>query len=129
MKKDLDYVLFRAWLRYLKAETAEEDELPMKPDRSNYREVSCEVPVLFTEANDYGSKTYNEIAKFRGLGARGKGQGKNNNVKLEEFTKDADNGLIAALLHTISKASFADCRKAASKMTPAKKKGHHQDRM
>ena len=47
MAKDLDSILFQAWLRYLKAETAEEDELPMKPDRSNYREVSCEVPVLF----------------------------------------------------------------------------------
>jgi predicted alpha/beta hydrolase len=47
--KDLDSMLFRAWLRYLKAETAEEDELPAKkPDRSNYRDVTYEVPVLFT---------------------------------------------------------------------------------
>jgi len=49
VKKDLDSVLFQAWLRYLKAETYEEDELPVnKPDRSNYRDVSHEVPVLFT---------------------------------------------------------------------------------
>ena len=56
MAKNLDDVLFQAWLRYLKAETSppdgragEEDELPVnKPDRSNYRDITHEVPILFT---------------------------------------------------------------------------------
>lgn len=76
--------------------------------------------ILFTEANDYDSKTYDGVAKFRKLKPQ-KGLPKAL-VTLEEYTKNADNILIASLLHTISRASFADCKKAASKMTPAKKK-------
>jgi thymidylate synthase ThyX len=43
-------------------------------------------------------------------------------VLLGDFTKDADNLIVSALLHTVSQASFADCKKAVKKMTAAKKK-------
>jgi len=76
--------------------------------------------ILFTAANDYDSKTYAELAKFRKLQPKEGAQ--KELVSLEDYTKDADNILVASLLHTISKASFTDCRKAASKMTVAKKK-------
>ena len=48
MDKDLDNALFSAWLKYLELGTAEDESLVTKPDRSNYREISCEVPILFT---------------------------------------------------------------------------------
>jgi thymidylate synthase ThyX len=76
--------------------------------------------ILFTEANDYDSKTYEELAKFRKLEAK-RGMQKNL-VTLEDYSRDADDMVIASLLHTVSKASFTDCRKAASKMTAARKK-------
>jgi len=76
--------------------------------------------ILFTEANDYDSKTYEEISKFRKLEAKGGVQKKL--VTLEDHSRDADDIVIASLLHTVSKASFTDCKKAASKMTAAKKK-------
>jgi thymidylate synthase ThyX len=76
--------------------------------------------ILFTEANDYDSKTYEEISKFRKLEAKGGVQKKL--VTLEDYSRGADDIVIASLLHTVSKASFTDCKKAASKMTAAKKK-------
>ncbi len=76
--------------------------------------------ILFTEANDFDSKTYDDLAKFRQLESRVKE--KLQEVKLEDFTKDADEMVVSALLHTVSKASFADCRKAVAKMPAAKKK-------
>ena len=82
------------------------------------REVAPSI-LLFTEANDYDSKTYDEISKFRKLDPKGRILKKL--VTLEDHTKNADIMIVAALLHSISKASFADCKKAASKMTAAKK--------
>ena len=76
--------------------------------------------ILFTEANDYDSKTYEDISKFRKLEA--KGGTPRNLVNLEDYTKNADDIVVAALLHTISKASFADCKKSVVKMAAAKKK-------
>lgn len=75
--------------------------------------------ILFTEANEYDSKTYEELSKFRRLQPKGKAPKKL--VNLEDHTKDADNIVVAALIHTISRASFADCKKAVAKMTQAKK--------
>jgi len=47
VRKDLDSVFFRAWLRYLKLETAEDEPPVNKPDRKDYMDISCEVPILF----------------------------------------------------------------------------------
>jgi len=78
--------------------------------------------ILFTEANDYDSNTYEEIAKYRRLEPATKVAVPIKEVVLENYTKNADDIVVAALLHTVSKASFADCKKAVSKMTPTKKK-------
>jgi flavin-dependent thymidylate synthase len=75
--------------------------------------------LLFTEANEYDSNTYKEIEKFRKLGS--KAGSPNKFVSLEDHSKNADDIVIASLLHTVSKASFADCKNAVSKMMAAKK--------
>lgn len=75
--------------------------------------------ILFTEASDYDSKTYEEISKFRKL--EPKRRITKHFVTLEDCTKNADGIVVAALMHTISRASFADCKKAVSKMTRVKK--------
>jgi thymidylate synthase ThyX len=76
--------------------------------------------ILFTEANDYDSNTYDEIAKFRKSVSKAGSSKKL--VSLEDHSKNADNIVAASLLHTVSKASFADCKKAVSKMTAARGK-------
>ena len=66
MKKDLDSVLFQAWLKYLKLETAEDELAANKPDRTNYVDISCEVPILFRSdwekewVNDLKQTIFNE---------------------------------------------------------------------
>jgi len=76
--------------------------------------------ILFTDKNDYDSKTYDEIHKaVKAVKAIRAGK---NLVSLEEFTKGADDLLVASLLHTTSKLSFAECKKKAAIMTLAGKK-------
>jgi flavin-dependent thymidylate synthase len=76
--------------------------------------------ILFTEANDYDAKTYEEIS---GSFKAGKSKARQKNlVSLEEYTKGGDDLLIAALMHTTSNGSFADCRKTAASMTMPRKK-------
>lgn len=75
--------------------------------------------ILFVEANDYDARTYDDVSKFRKLEPKAGIPKKT--VILEDFTKNADNIVVAALLHSVSKASFDDCKKAVSKMSAAKK--------
>ena len=95
--------------------------------------------ILFTSANDYDQRTYKQLKEFVGISRnRGKtsarlrraqpsrsvepGKGKRETVKLEEFTKNADDIIVASFLHTSSELSYNECRKAAVGMTGAKKK-------
>ncbi len=97
--------------------------------RELYRLATAVAPsiLLFTEANDFDSKTYDEIAAVK-PDAIVSVMKKNNRdfslgfVTLENYTKNADDIVVAALLHTTSNLSFADCRKAVGKMAPVKKK-------
>lgn len=77
--------------------------------------------ILFTAANDYESKTYDAIKKTSNASKKKPSKPGKNLVSLEEYTKGADDILIAALLHTTSNLSFADCKRMASVMTPARK--------
>ncbi|NQT29410.1 MAG: FAD-dependent thymidylate synthase [Candidatus Saganbacteria bacterium] len=91
--------------------------------------------ILFTEANDFDQKTYLELraqTSSRGFypadSVRGstehrtqKGKTKNE-VELIDYTKDADNKTVAALLHTSTNLSFKKCLKAAKKMSAGDKK-------
>lgn len=82
--------------------------------------------ILFTQANEYESGTYDAIRAVKAVlsaGRHGKATKAGKNlVRLEEYTRGADDLMVAALLHTVSLASFEDCRKAIAKMTLAKKK-------
>lgn len=81
--------------------------------------------ILFTEANDFDQKTFGEIQKgvraftaFRGKKAfRAGGE-----VRLEGYTKDADDVLIASLIHRSTDLPFKKCLKEAKKMDDRKKK-------
>jgi flavin-dependent thymidylate synthase len=78
--------------------------------------------ILFSEANDYDQKTYPEIQK--GLeGLRGQKKSKKaKEVTLEFYTKNADDVLIASLIHTSSDQSFNKCLKQANGMGQEEKK-------
>ena len=76
--------------------------------------------ILFTQANEYDSKTYNELKAKAKVKAKAKAKA-GAEVSIVEYPKNGDDIVVAALLHTISNASFADCKKAAAKMPKAKK--------
>ncbi len=81
--------------------------------------------ILFTEANDFDGKTYEELGaesrelrgESRELEAKSRDQ-----VELVDYTRDADNKLIAALLHTSTNLPFKRCLEEAKEMPVDKKK-------
>lgn len=80
--------------------------------------------ILFAEANDFDRKTYEEIRKAIGcpLGPVKAGKAVEKEVTLEDYTKDPDNKLIAAVLHSSTDVPFKKCLARARKMAPARKK-------
>ncbi len=76
--------------------------------------------ILFIAANEYESRTYDDIAGTFKTGKEVK-PGKHL-VCLEDFTRGGDDLIVAALMHTTSNMTFADCRKKAASMPSAKKK-------
>lgn len=77
--------------------------------------------ILFTEANDYDSKTYPALEKASKKYLKGP-SGKVRDIALADHTKDPDNITVAALLHTASDMSFDGCLKAVKRMTLKDKK-------
>jgi len=77
--------------------------------------------ILFTKANDFDQKTYPELRK--GLeGLRGQKRAKTTEeVILADYTKKADDILLAALLHSSSTLSFKACLNASEKMSKQEK--------
>jgi flavin-dependent thymidylate synthase len=78
--------------------------------------------ILFTAANDFDVKTYGEIRSASGASKKKASKTGKNLISLEDLTKGADSITIAALLHTTSNMSFADCKKKVSTMSPTRKK-------
>jgi flavin-dependent thymidylate synthase len=77
--------------------------------------------ILFTAKNDYDSRTYEDIKGIKAI--KGVKNIKNlEEVQLADYTKNGDDVIVAALLHTTSNAPFADCKKAVSKMSLTEKK-------
>jgi len=77
--------------------------------------------ILFTEANDFDSKTYPEIeekAKFFLESSRKSKE----LVCLVDFTAEADAKLIASLLHTSSSLPYEECFKKAKDLSLEEKK-------
>jgi thymidylate synthase ThyX len=77
--------------------------------------------ILFTEANDFDSKTYPEIEK-KALFLMESQRKSKELVCLVDFTADADNKLIASLLHTSSSLPYDDCFKKAKNISLEDKK-------
>lgn len=77
--------------------------------------------ILFTERSPYDEKTYDEIAQQLTVNSQQltvNGQ----DVKLIEFTQDADEVLISSLIHTSSNLPYNRCKKIAKSMSFEKKK-------
>jgi len=79
--------------------------------------------LLFTEANDFDSRTYGELEdKAQSfLGSSGEGR---EPVSLVDYTPDADTKLIASLLHTISSLSYDQCLKKATQLKQKEKRDY-----
>ena len=71
--------------------------------------------ILFAEANGFDQKTYQEL-KTQSTKFKTKIKNSKRLVELVDFTKDADNKTIAALLHTSTNLPFKRCLKAAKSM-------------
>jgi flavin-dependent thymidylate synthase len=85
--------------------------------------------ILFTEANDFDQKTYPELRKQEiprwdsgQAGNRKQGKKSRNIVEIVDFTRDADNKLIAALIHSSANLPFKKCIKQAKQMKEEEKK-------
>jgi len=79
--------------------------------------------ILFTEANDFDAKTYDEISsEVRSKKLKVKSGKKEKDVHLAGYTQDADDVLVASLIFAVSNASLDDCLVSVKNMTPEQKK-------
>ena len=79
--------------------------------------------VLFHQANDYDQKTYSELnAKVQKIMGEEESWLQSDDVQLVHYTPDADNILIASLLHRSSNLPFNKCLKKARKLMLYQKK-------
>jgi flavin-dependent thymidylate synthase len=69
--------------------------------------------ILFTEANDFDTKTYSNLREKAGSLMKPRKGGENDSVRIVDFTPDADTKLVAAFLHTSSVLSYEECSKKA----------------
>lgn len=94
-----------------------------KIGREMYQLVEKIAPsiILFTEANDFDQKTYPEL---RALSTEFRTRGKKviSEVELVDYTRDADNKVVAALLHSSTNLPYKKCLKQAKAMADEKKK-------
>jgi len=86
-----------------------------------YRAVEKIAPsvILFHRANDYDRRTYLELAKYlRGTGETEKRRNGDNetNVELVDYTANADERILAAILYRVKRAPYDRCLKAVKKM-------------
>ncbi|MFC1568543.1 FAD-dependent thymidylate synthase [Candidatus Margulisiibacteriota bacterium] len=72
--------------------------------------------ILFSQANDYDKKTHVELVDFNGI-SKTKNKKSNKVVELLDYTKDADNKLIATLIHSSSNLPFKKCLKDAKRLS------------
>jgi len=77
--------------------------------------------ILFTDPNDFDSKTYEELEEKARFLLESSRRSKRE-VRLVDFTPEADTKLIASLLHTSSSLSFEECFKKAKAIKPNQKK-------
>lgn len=78
--------------------------------------------ILFTEANDFDSKTYEELEERAESFLIPGGKGGDTPVRLVDFTQKADTRLVAALLHTSSYFPFEECYRRAGCLSHKEKR-------
>ena len=83
--------------------------------------------ILFTGASDFDARTYDEIERasgaFSGRSARtSPRKTRNGRVALADFSPGGDERILAALLHTVSRASYARCLERVRGAAPAQKR-------
>lgn len=76
--------------------------------------------ILFTESSDFDSKTYDELEE-RAESFLKPSDKSGESVRLVEFTPDADDKLVACLLHTVSSLCFEECTKKAKSLSADEK--------
>jgi len=80
--------------------------------------------ILFTKANDYDQKTYGELRELTSdmLSHKSKAKNQKTEVELVDYTPDADDKVVASLIHTSSNIPFDDCLNQVKKMKLEEKK-------
>lgn len=79
--------------------------------------------ILFTEANDFDSKTYDDLEEKAKSLLPSSSKSKED-VSLVDYTPEADTKLVAALLHTSCHASYEECLKKARSLKSEEKKDY-----
>lgn len=97
-----------------------------KLGRMIYKEVYEVAPsiIIFHEGNDFDRDTYpnlQETVRELTKESTGEAGGEEPQVNLVEFTADADDIVLASLLHTVSDRSYAECRERAKKLSGLEK--------
>jgi len=82
--------------------------------------------LLFTEASPFDAGAYREVEQAAGedFAAARSAQGKRNRsgVALAGFTAGGDDRILAALLHTVSRSSYAECLERVKAAGPSRRK-------
>jgi flavin-dependent thymidylate synthase len=73
--------------------------------------------ILFTEANDFDAKTYQNLENKARAILTQKRKTENQQVHLVSYTPDGDNRLVAALLHSSSSLAYEACYEKAQKLS------------
>jgi flavin-dependent thymidylate synthase len=81
--------------------------------------------LLFTEGSEFDARTYGELAEAADefpAPDRSRRPKARAGVALAAFTPDGDDRVLAALLHTVSKGSYAECLERAKAAGPSRRK-------
>lgn len=89
------------------------------------KEISPSI-ILFTDATDFDSKTYDEI-KQKSLPYLDFSTEQKKEVELVAFTPDADSTLAASILHTSSFLPYRECIERVKKMKPKEKEEYMKE--
>lgn len=77
--------------------------------------------ILFTEANEFDAKTYDELGE-KAQSLLGDSRDNKKLISLVDYTLNADTKLLASLLHTVSSFSYKECLEKAKKLNVKEKK-------
>lgn len=77
--------------------------------------------ILFTEPSEFDTKTYEELEE-KACSLLPSPEIRKEEVCLVDYTPEADNKLVAALLHTSSRVSYQECYRKAKALSPRQKK-------